>query len=1175
MTPVPHPCSDPAHAELAAELATLRHKLADAERRVLEAERRVLEKDELYNSLVDAMAEGVALQEPDGTIAACNQNALKILGPSLDQFLGQTSVGLEYRTLREDGSPFPGLEHPALVTLRTGQPCLNVTMGICKEDGSMVWILINSMPVRRGASGRERCCVVTTFHDITELKQAAEKLSRSESDLREAQQYASMGSWTKSLAGELTWSPELYRMFGREPHLAPIPVEQCGPIFSSDSFAVLWPAVDLLLGRNKPFELDVQLANGHTWLTARGEAELDAAGRVTRWHGIMQDITVRKAEEARLAQYTAELDYIYNNAPCGYQSLDQNGTILQINDTELEMLGYTREEVVGKKTFFDIATEASWTRFAEYFARMVGTGRRETFEAEFQRKDGSLLQVLVHAAVSRDAEGRYFSRAAVVDISRQHGLELQRLKAEAALQESGQRLQLALDAAELGVWELDLINDTSIRNLRHDQIFGYQTILPEWTVATFLRHVVTSDRDAIRKMLDEGRTAGGISFECRIMWPDQSIHWISGEGKAARDASGKPVRMLGTVANITERKRAEAELLESEARYRAVVEDQAEFIARFLPDGTITFMNASFLRFFGLGGNWVGKKWKSVAVPEDLPQVLAALASVSPEFPVVSVENRVLAADGQIRWAHFVNRAFFDSSGEIIEFQTVGRDITERKAAEVALLESEAAFRQLADAMPQIAWICDGAGRMIYTNQRSADYTGLAQGADAGNNWSHSMYADDLPAAAEAWNRAVTTGGPYQVQGRLRSAAGDYRWFLVRGVPVRDGDGKITKWFGTCTDIHDLMEAEAELRLLNEQLHLASSYNRSLLEASLDPLVTIGPNGRITDVNEATEKATGRGRQELIGSDFSEYFTDPDRARATYEAAFREGLVRDYPLELRHRDGTVLSVVYNASVYRGADGRPAGVFAAARDVTGRRRAEQELQVHRCQLEENVVALRNSLADKEVLLKEVHHRVKNNLQIVSSLLHMQARVTEDPAARELLRESENRVQSMGAIHENLYRASDLSQVVLAKYLGRVVERVMDTYRQSGVTCVVEGDNEITATAEIAMPCGLIVNELLSNVLKHAFQGGPGRVAVTVHQAGGYLTVAVQDNGHGLPDNFGPEMPRGLGLQLVRALTDQVRGTLRIVRGPGTRFELEIPTAPASEGPAPPNPTGNLK
>ena len=223
----------------------------------------------------------------------------------------------------------------------------------------------------------------------------------------------------------------------------------------------------------------------------------------------------------------------------------------------------------------------------------------------------------------------------------------------------------------------------------------------------------------------------------------------------------------------------------------------------------------------------------------------------------------------------------------------------------------------------------------------------------------------------------------------------------------------------------------------------------------------------------------------------------------------------------------------------------------------------------------MVALRNSLADKEVLLKEVHHRVKNNLQIVSSLLHMQARVTEDPVARELLRESENRVQSMGAIHENLYRASDLSQVVLAKYLGRVVERVMDTYRQSGVTCVVEGDNEITATAEIAMPCGLIVNELLSNVLKHAFLGEPGRVAVTVHQAGGYLTVAVQDNGHGLPDNFGPEMPRGLGLQLVRALTDQVRGTLRIVRGPGTRFELEIPTAPASEGPAPPNPTGNLK
>ena len=120
-----------------------------------------------------------------------------------------------------------------------------------------------------------------------------------------------------------------------------------------------------------------------------------------------------------------------------------------------------------------------------------------------------------------------------------------------------------------------------------------------------------------------------------------------------------------------------------------------------------------------------------------------------------------------------------------------------------------------------------------------------------------------------------------------------------------------------------------------EALRQANAYNRSLLEASLDPLVTIGPDGKITDVNAATETVTGCARTILIGTDFSDYFTDPEKARAGYQEVFREGLVRDYPLELRHPDGRITSVLYNASVYRDENGNVAGIFAAARDITQR------------------------------------------------------------------------------------------------------------------------------------------------------------------------------------------------------------------------------------------------
>jgi PAS domain S-box-containing protein len=134
-------------------------------------------------------------------------------------------------------------------------------------------------------------------------------------------------------------------------------------------------------------------------------------------------------------------------------------------------------------------------------------------------------------------------------------------------------------------------------------------------------------------------------------------------------------------------------------------------------------------------------------------------------------------------------------------------------------------------------------------------------------------------------------------------------------------------------------EAEAE----RKAARLASLYNRSLIEASLDPLVTVGPDGKITDVNAATETVTGHARAELIGTDFSEYFTEPEKARAGYQQVFREGFVRDYALELRHRDGHITSVLYNASVYRDDRGKVLGAFAAARDITERKRAEEALR----------------------------------------------------------------------------------------------------------------------------------------------------------------------------------------------------------------------------------------
>jgi hypothetical protein len=201
--------------------------------------------------------------------------------------------------------------------------------------------------------------------------------------------------------------------------------------------------------------------------------------------------------------------------------------------------------------------------------------------------------------------------------------------------------------------------------------------------------------------------------------------------------------------------------------------------------------------------------------------------------------------------------------------------------------------------------------------------------------------AGDQEIIAAAFRKAVETGEPYDLELQLDTATGDRIWVRTIGLTERRGD-KTLRVFGNIIDITKQKQAEEEIRRAN-------AYNRSLIEASLDPLVTISPEGRISDVNEATVRATGVQREALIGTDFSRYFTEPDRAKAGYETVFREGTMQDYALEIRHADGRVTPVLYNASVFRDEVGMVNGAFAAARDITRTKRAEAAMRTERQRL----------------------------------------------------------------------------------------------------------------------------------------------------------------------------------------------------------------------------------
>ena len=252
----------------------------------------------------------------------------------------------------------------------------------------------------------------------------------------------------------------------------------------------------------------------------------------------------------------------------------------------------------------------------------------------------------------------------------------------------------------------------------------------------------------------------------------------------------------------------------NQLHYQAILEDQTETICRFLADSTILYANRAFGSLFGKRAeDLIGSKWQPVVFPPDALFVNNKLQSLSPANPVVEIENRIISADGSIRWMHVINRAIYDQEDQLLEIQSVGRDISDRKILENALVASEKEFRLLAEAMPQIVWITEADGRNTFFNQQWVEYTGLSPEESYGDGWNKPFHPDDQQRAWDAWQNAINHNATYSLECRLRRADGKYRWWLIRGVPVNDETGTISKWFGTCTDIQDIKQIESDLRI--------------------------------------------------------------------------------------------------------------------------------------------------------------------------------------------------------------------------------------------------------------------------------------------------------------------------------------------------------------------------
>jgi PAS domain S-box-containing protein len=334
------------------------------------------------------------------------------------------------------------------------------------------------------------------------------------------------------------------------------------------------------------------------------------------------------------------------------------------------------------------------------------------------------------------------------------------------------------------------------------------------------------------------------------------------------------------------------------------------------------------------------------------------------------------------------------------------------------------------------------------------------------------------------------------------------------------------------------------------QLQESEQRFRNLLEDVQLAAVNLDTQSRIGFANKHFLTITGWTRGEILGRVWSDIFAPPELAasqRQEYEARIQDGSMPDHiEAEIVTRKGERRLLAWTVTITRGTDGNVSGIACIGEDITERKRTEQKLEA--------------SLLEKEVLLKEVYHRVKNNLQTVSSVLSLQAAAIKDPETRALFVENQHRVRSMALIHEKLYKSKTLAQIDFREYLDGLATSLFRTYWVAGDVSLRVDVQDVSLDIDASITCGLLINELLSNALKYAFpEGKSGEINISMHPVNDsdyVLTFA--DTGVGFPEGFDPAKSTSLGISLIGNLVRQLNGKMEISSDSGTRYVITFPS-----------------
>ena len=873
--------------------------------------------------------------------------------------------------------------------------------------------------------------------------------------------------------------------------------------------------------------------------------------------GVMIDITSRKATEEAAAQTERKFAAIFQTIPDVVSIMRlSDGLMLDLNDAWTIQTGYLKSERIGK-------TAHEFNLYSDQRARerllelLLQNGEATNYEADYRVKDGSIRHGLTSARVI-ELGGELCALSITRDIT---DLKV----AQENIRQNEERFRTLAETTPSAII-VYRFEDGAIQyvNVGMERISGYSERELLTSTIWDLIHPDSVETVIERRNARLGGEAVAPRLELKLItkdgeerWVDQSVGTIQFDGQAS---------LIVTAFDITNRKRAEAALRLSEERYRLIVENQTEFIVKWLPDGTRTFVNESYCRYFGIDEkDCLGSSFLPLVSPEFRDAIGQQTASLTPDRPTYTEEHLSEVGGGK-RWQQWTNRGIFDSNGNLVELLSTGSDITERKAAEEALQVSEARGRLLNE---RFSLAVESAGIGVWdldlvNNQLTLDHQMyILYKVDPGDvsgayeAWSNRVHPDDLPRVNLEVIQAIDGIKPFNTYFRAVWPNGEARHIRAFARVVRDDNGSPLRMTGINYDVTDRRRAE-------EALRQSEAHYRALVENTPDVIARFDRHCRYLFVNSAATRVTGIKPEDFAGKSLQ------DVGFSTEQAGFREGVIRrvfetQQPHETEFEfDGANGRAVYEWRVFPEFDERGCmqTVLSLNRDITQRRRAEEQLRQSREQLRALSSHLQSVREEERThIAREVHDELGQALTALKIDLYALQRGLNgnEPDLKNL----SAKIKSMSSLIDNTIHtvrriATELRPGVLDD-LGLVAAvewQANDFQNRTGITCEVASlVDYLDLARDRSTATFRILQETLTNVARHA---QASRVDIALTREDDNLVLKIKDNGKGITE-YDIAGSGSFGLIGMRERAQIVGGGLSITGTPGhgTLVTVTIP------------------